>query len=75
MGASTSGNRTGRRGRRLILRLTISKEAASALRALTAADQTTDSEVEVVNRLILAAWHEFDNEIRAAADAAQEGEE
>ena len=56
-------------------RLTISKEAASALRAITAADRTTDSEVEVVNRLILAAWTELDNEISAAADAAQEGEE
>lgn len=62
-GNQNSGNRTPRRGSRLLRNIQLSREAASALRVLTAADITTSDPGEVVNRLVLAAWRNMDAEI------------
>jgi len=77
-GTKTSGNRTNRRGRKLVRHLHISPAAAQSLRLLTlnargVRNSETITEAQIVEELIGAAWRKLDEQYQADADETYEG--
>jgi hypothetical protein len=74
-GTKTSGNRTGRRGRKLVQNIHISREHAESLRALLARRRATTpdaTEDQLVEELIDREWRAWDTELQRDAEAAWE---